>query len=576
MAPISGSFENTGVGFSEEVTTRAEEIERWLAEKSVAKYAVIAKRELEKFQKTIQESVNVKDYKGLDGEKMLEKFLEVATEGKVEDVLYLVGGMEMSDRPERDWARVVRSVRMGMQGKDRRGVWGTLISRDSLKLVIEGDGDGEGGGGRAQSEYLVGVIPMKKRAPHFNGLTAVRFSMVNTEKGWRVELPALLGFANEASDRLNRLVSRGSKWRDSTKVKRFGGKFDQLHQQTKAKTHDELLKSLLEDLEKGALLDFTKRFFREKKEEKKDDKKKKNRDPWDDHVDEFVKRKTERIEEAVELWGKLRSKDGKGGLVVEKVVEDKELVMAVLRSQNEVSEKMENFVFVWFLEEEGEWVVVPGGDFPGTDVVSEEQSERAAKISEEFAKGLEEARLQRVEELVSLVEADLVGGNALGEAEALKLVKDWRAALKVLKMEEVFQRSSVAMKIEDPEEFLSEMGLIAEIVAGAKVEDQELGVKSSGRFVGVSLMVDEGGDERGCPLVIVAPTKSGHRVLVDVDIQLETNKGLMLLNEEVLEGLGDQWPEADVKALAELRDWHQKVAKPAWAKWDEENSGQED
>jgi hypothetical protein len=106
--------------------------------------------------------------------------------------------------------------------------------------------------------------------------------------------------------------------------------------------------------------------------------------------------------------------------------------------------------------------------------------------------------------------------------------------------------------------------------------DQIIGSKAVGRFRGVSMMIDHGGGvDRACPLVLVVPTKTGHCVLVDVELPLETNKGIRLLNDERLEGLAKEVSKEDLAAIEELREWHQKVSRPVWGRWKSEQGDKE-
>ena len=90
------------------------------------------------------------------------------------------------------------------------------------------------------------------------------------------------------------------------------------------------------------------------------------------------------------------------------------------------------------------------------------------------------------------------------------------------------------------------------------------------------MMIDHGGGvDRACPLVLVVPTKIGHCVLVDVELPLETNKGIRLLNDERLESLAKEVSKEDLAAIEELREWHQKVSRPVWGKWKSEQADKE-
>ena len=103
--------------------------------------------------------------------------------------------------------------------------------------------------------------------------------------------------------------------------------------------------------------------------------------------------------------------------------------------------------------------------------------------------------------------------------------------------------------------------------------DQTLGSQAVGRFRGVSLLTDTGrGVDAGFPLYIVVPTPDGHRVLVDIELPLETNKGFRLLNNGRMEELAKEMSKEDLASIEKLREWHQGLSKPVWEKWELEKA----
>jgi len=72
-----------------------------------------------------------------------------------------------------------------------------------------------------------------------------------------------------------------------------------------------------------------------------------------------------------------------------------------------------------------------------------------------------------------------------------------------------------------------------------------------------------------CPLVIVAETDEGPRVLVDVELWLTTNRGKKMRNASALLQLRKVLNEKEFSALNALFDWHEKVAGPVWEEWEE-------
>jgi hypothetical protein len=73
-----------------------------------------------------------------------------------------------------------------------------------------------------------------------------------------------------------------------------------------------------------------------------------------------------------------------------------------------------------------------------------------------------------------------------------------------------------------------------------------------------------------CPLFFVVPVEGGFRVLVDIELPLEVNRGISLLNEDRMAELSGALSQEDFAAISELRKWHQKTARPIWEKWNRE------
>ena len=132
-----------------------------------------------------------------------------------------------------------------------------------------------------------------------------------------------------------------------------------------------------------------------------------------------------------------------------------------------------------------------------------------------------------------------------------------------------------AMMVEVPEKPTRLMRDLSGSMKGAraaKEDEKVLGTKSAGRFHGVSMFVDAGrGLEMHCPLVIVASSEKGPRVLADVELWYSSNQGKRIRNGAALLRLKKILSEEDFTAVKELFDWHEKLAGPVWEEWDEKN-----
>ncbi|MCH1420030.1 MAG: hypothetical protein L7W40_07005, partial [Akkermansiaceae bacterium] len=231
---------------------------------------------------------------------------------------------------------------------------------------------------------------------------------------------------------------------------------------------------------------------------------------------------------------------------------------------------------VWMRQDASGWMILPGIVSPVVGTYPEESFEGLRSLSEQFVKDEVKMEEEFFADVLKLVGREDPKGKAASEPQALALVKEWRRIAKEEDMMAFLRVSAVRKLPAKPTSLLRDLGFVRKGAASAMSPDQIIGSKAVGRFRGVSMMIDHGGGvDRACPLVLVVPTRIGHCVLVDVELPLETNKGIRLLNDERLEGLAKEVSKEDLAAIEELREWHQKVSRPVWGKWKSEQAGKE-
>ncbi|MDB4719966.1 hypothetical protein OAF15_03430, partial [Akkermansiaceae bacterium] len=231
---------------------------------------------------------------------------------------------------------------------------------------------------------------------------------------------------------------------------------------------------------------------------------------------------------------------------------------------------------VWMRQDASGWMILPGKVNPMVGTYLEGSEEDLRALSEQFVK--DEVKLEEkfFTDVLKIVGRENPEGKAASEPQAKALVKEWRRIAREEDMMAFLSVSAVRKLPAKPTSLLRDLGFVRKGAASAMSPDQIIGSKAVGRFRGVSMMIDHaGGVDRACPLVLVVPTKIGHCVLVDVELPLETNKGIRLLNDERLESLAKEVSKEDLAAIEELREWHQKVSRPVWGKWKSEQADKE-
>jgi hypothetical protein len=174
---------------------------------------------------------------------------------------------------------------------------------------------------------------------------------------------------------------------------------------------------------------------------------------------------------------------------------------------------------VWMRQDESGWMILPGDVSPMVGTYPEEREEAVRGLSAQFAK--DEAKMEEefLAGVLKIVGQENPKGEAASEAEAKKLVQEWRRIAKEEDMMELLKVSAVRKLPAKPTALLRDLGFVRKGAAIASVPDQIIDSKAAGRFRGVSMMIDQGGGlERACPLVLVVPTEADHRVLVDIEL----------------------------------------------------------
>jgi len=73
-------------------------------------------------------------------------------------------------------------------------------------------------------------------------------------------------------------------------------------------------------------------------------------------------------------------------------------------------------------------------------------------------------------------------------------------------------------------------------------------------------------------MMIVVPTEKGPRVLIDIELSYESNKGVEIMNKDVLDGLSEEMAKGDYEQILAMYDWHQEVAGKSFKKWQVEKA----
>lgn len=588
VAPVEGSFENTGLGFEADLKTRVRDLENWMALERTSEMTNLLRSEMEKFRKKIEDAVSPEVLAGNDAKQVMQDFLTAAGAGKTDSMIVWQGFLERDSLPERDWEMHLKTTRKGMVNRDKQRVWRLLTSQRVMKVIISaGTNKREvraGNRDQEKADFLVGFLSSYETAPMDERLNPVRFQLNKTDRGWRVSLPAFFAYADQDSRAFRTARNDEFDWEDREAVKKMFGVFEEMNDTIRAKTPESLLESIVVDLEMEDLDSFLQRHYREEKKADKEGEKPADGggglllqgvriagkgNPFDD-------RRSGRYIESVKWWGaSLKSANPVSAGVV-KLYRDEKIALGILSLSGSGENWKPKYKRVWMRQGISGWMILPGDVGPMLGTYPEEAEEGLRGLSIQFVK--DEAKMEEefLADVLKVVGREDPEGKAASEVEAEILVKEWRRIAKEEDMVALLRISAVRKLPAKPTNLLRDLGFVRKGAAAAISQDKIIGSKFSGRFRGVSMMIDHGGGlDRACPLILVVPTEIGHRVLVDVELPLETNKGVRLLNDERLDSLAKEVSKKDLAAIEELREWHQKVSRPVWQEWKSEHTDKE-
>lgn len=563
VAPILGSFENTGIGFEAGVLARAESLQRWVMKEKVGQLIKLRETEQEQFRKSLEGAIAEDVLSQKDPEQVLLEFLDAVYSGDVKKVLVWQGALERDELLGWNWEQNLAATHIGMATTRDKSAWQLLRSKAVLKVLIDGDGDTE------TAQYLYSFLSVVKPNPRSNDVTPVRFVLKKTSGGWRVKLPAIFAYDHEDED-LHREKSNGeSDWEDRNAARELATIFEAENEALYGDSAEELLKDVALDLKSGTLPRFMQRHLRVKsKERKKED---------DDDVlivedpEVLSAKRMRRFLQVVKWWSKTLAGDGVQEPTIAHLIEKEDLALGVLAMPPLPNHWKPELRVVWMGLEDDGWVILPGDPSISDQTLSPDLVKTRVQILKEYKKWTEEEKEGYLTELKNSIVIANLDGKTVEKDIAVELVKKWREIAQNGTVHDVIKLSAVRKAPEKMSLLLDDLNYIRKGVAAASTPDEVLDSKGFGSLYGVSLRIGIGAD-RGFPMMIVVPTEKGPRVLIDVELSYESNKGVKLMNAHVLDGLSEEMAKGDYDKILAMYDWHQVVAGKSFEKWQKEKA----
>ena len=586
IGPQEGSFQNIGLGFSNQLRERVIRLERWMASERVEALAQLKTLEQKRFDDALKGAVVLEKLSVEHPEIALSYFLESAESGDLKQILVWLGVLERDELGERQWDREIRIASLGVQGLDARRVWRLLTSRKVMKVIMEGDGDGD------EYSAMVSFLSDFEVLPEEKNRTPIRFRLLRTEGGWRVELPAFFAHADESMTAHRAAHRKEFSWEDREVSKQMGGVFEKTYQEVRGDRPLELLDSVVSLMRAGDLKGYLLRLFREKNVINEGEEgaipqldqrqlqvpqgaQLRMRGIANQKVSASDERRLGRYQEAVNWWAKGVGDRDVADVQKSQFYHEGKIALGVLTVEPTGGDWTPEILKVWMIQEGSKWCVVPGIDRPMENSYPKELVETQSSLWEKAQEEIPEIQRQYFSKLWQKVALFDPSGVSVSREEALPLLQKWRRLLAEGTMMELLERSLITKVPKKPEQVLNDLKFVKAGAVSSTVPDRIIEVATQGRFTAFSMIVDDaGGHERACPLVIVAPSNKGPRVLVDIELFLETNKAKKLRNLENLDKIEATFDQEDAKAILNLFEWHQRTAGPVWTKWNQQRSEQ--
>lgn len=573
VAPIEGSYDNTGLGFGAEVKARVKKLEDWMVLEKSAGVVRLVEEERERFNKSIKGIVDAETLKLEDPEEVIEEFLKAAYAGETDKLLVWQGVLERDELPERDWEGDIRSTRQGMLATNPNSAWRTLRSNKVMKVIVEGNGDEE------DASYLLSMLSSFKTKPRNQDLNPVRIELLMTKAGWRIQLPPFWSYDGKPADEHREAFNDHFDWEDRSSAKQMGYVFEVENDAIRTESPKEMVDAVLADLKAGNLDLFLRRHFREEENFEEEEGEEDAEDqviPGQEEGD-LDNRRMQRYREALDWWSKALGDGETSEGSVRKFYQEGDLALYILEVGTDSSGWKPVYQELWMAKEEDGWMLLPGVPEPLNHSIAPELMEARGKLSKAYRVDLDELQKAYIVEIIKTFGVDDPKGTAIDEKGGLKLLREWNEIATKGGVLDLVSKSAVRVIPEKPEEFMTDLSYLRSAAAASLNPDEILGSMAAGRFRAFSVMMDVGEDvEFSYPMVIVVPTSDGHRILTDIELPLETNKGLRILNDLRIKDLKKTLAEADLKAIEELREWHQKVAGLAREKRNLEKASEEE
>ncbi len=193
-APVLASFENSGLGFAPGLRQRLNTLESWMLDQQALELDSLQQQTHERMRKAINTSLPLEDLRSLDARQVAQRFLDACGKQQLPAMLGLLGGLQTL-LPD-DWTKRLQTAEAAAADPQAaKRPWRLLVAADVLRTVVD-----EGATDKEAHVTIACLDPTGGRGnPSQPQVELIHLALSKSPDGlWQVDPPAAFFLTEEA------------------------------------------------------------------------------------------------------------------------------------------------------------------------------------------------------------------------------------------------------------------------------------------------------------------------------------------------------------------------------------------
>ena len=260
------------------------------------------------------------------------------------------------------------------------------------------------------------------------------------------------------------------------------------------------------------------------------------------------------------LWKEITLDDTKHSHTISPIVDDN---LAIVSLQSTDAKQLGKFKthYIWFIKEEDTWHLI-------SNKALKEIEDDALKTSQDrLFKELEKNKKQQEVDQTEAILKSAITLNfptkfeLVNTEQGIELLKRYRKALRNSDTKNAMLCCALVDKSSN-KQILKTLRYSIRGAIDQIDDDQIIGNSTAGNILGISMRTQSKlGDRYDYPLYLISNTKDGARIILDVDLRYEINKGRKLLNENTWTKLSEKLPDVELKKIQSIMRNHNQFTE---------------